>query len=536
MLADRRPPRHPYQRVAGHAMQRLFPLTASMLVAASISARSFAAEPCPRIPTFADGLTPTRVLHVAPNGSNNSGNGSAASPYATIAFAASLATPGTALVVHAGTYAGGGFVENLQGTAESPIWIGGAPGESRPVISGGSEGLHFVRGRYLVIHDLEIANAAANGLNFDDGGEYSNADAARFVIFRNLYIHDIGGGGNQDGLKLSGVHDFFVLDCEAARCGGASSGSGIDLVGCHDGVIARCYLHDLSANAVQVKGGSTDVTIRGCRMVETGERSVNIGGSTGFEFFRPPLSSTVPNWEARRIRVVSNVIVGANCSVAFVGCVDSTVANNTLVTPHNWIFRILQETTSAGGYSFLLCGDNRFHNNVVYCQRSDLSTYVNVGPNTAPGTFDIDHNLWYAYDNPAASTPTLPVPETAGMYGQNPLLANPGAGNYRIAAGSPAAGSGAAPAWVSADFLGTCYRDPPARGAFELPMPGDANCDGAIDFFDIDPFVAAIFDPAAYADANPGCALEHADVNGDANVNFFDIDGFLACLFDVHCP
>ena len=55
----------------------------------------------------------------------------------------------------------------------------------------------------MIIHDLEVRNTTANGINADDGSDYANADASRFLIFRNLFIHDIGSGGNQDCLKLS---------------------------------------------------------------------------------------------------------------------------------------------------------------------------------------------------------------------------------------------------------------------------------------------------------------------------------------------
>lgn len=59
---------------------------------------------------------------------------------------------------------------------------------------------------------------------------------------------------------------------------------------------------------------------------------------------------------------------------------------------------------------------------------------------------------------------------------------------------------------------------------------GDTNCDGAIDNFDIDPFILAIVDPAGYAAAFPGCFLETADANCDGVVDNFDIDAWVACL------
>lgn len=63
------------------------------------------------------------------------------------------------------------------------------------------------------------------------------------------------------------------------------------------------------------------------------------------------------------------------------------------------------------------------------------------------------------------------------------------------------------------------------------PQPGDADCSGAINFFDIDPFVLALFTPEAYPLSYPNCDIRTADVNGDTLVNFFDIDPFLLLLF-----
>ena len=56
-----------------------------------------------------------------------------------------------------------------------------------------------------------------------------------------------------------------------------------------------------------------------------------------------------------------------------------------------------------------------------------------------------------------------------------------------------------------------------------------------IDFFDIDPFLMALFDPAGYATAYPDCDVSTADVSGSGTVDFFDIDPFLECLFGA-CP
>jgi hypothetical protein len=418
---------------------------------------------CDRLEAFGRWLVPAAELHVATGGNDTTGDGSPGNPFATIGRAANDALPGTAIRVHAGTYAGGTFLADLAGTVNAPIWIGGAPGEARPVLDGGGEGLHLSRGRYLVVHDLEVRNAASNGINADDGGDYANPLASHHLTFHHLSIHDIGAGGNQDCLKLSGVNDYTVALSELAHCGGGTSGSGIDHVGCHQGLLARNLFHDLSANAIQSKGGSAEIDIRWNRFTDSGARSLNLGGSTGFEFFRPPLSTTAPNAEARDLRAVANLFEGSDAAVAYVGCVGCVVAHNTIVDPQNWILRILQETTSTPPYTFEACRDGIFVDNLVSFARAALSTHVNIGPNTAPATFVFASNLWYAWDDPGQSQPSLPSPETGGLYGVDPEL---GAG-YRIAPSSPAAGSGQATPWTWGDLDGFCFADPPSRGAFE---------------------------------------------------------------------
>lgn len=441
---------------------------------------------------FSDGFTPSSFIHVATNGNDTTGNGSAEQPYRTIDRAVDDATPGAAITIRPGIYAGGTFIHDLAGTDTAPIWIRGESPTNRPVIQGSAEGLHLTRVRYLVVENLEVSGSTANGINCDDGGEYDNPEATRYVVFNNLYIHDIGGGGNQDGLKMSGVYDFWILDSEITRCGGAGSGSGIDMVGCHRGVIRGNHLHELSGNAVQCKGGTTDVEIRGCRIIDAGHRGINIGGSTGFEFFRPPLSEIEPNVEASNIRVFANFFQGCTSSVAFVGCVDSVVANNTIHDPGRWILRILQETTSADDFEFLPCGDNEFNNNIVYYNRGLLSTHVNIGPDTDPDSFTFAHNLWYAHDNPALSAPSLPGAVTGQIAGVDPLLAAPASGDYSITLASPAATNGIGPALAPRDFSGELFLNPPSRGALEIT--GDIDSDGLPDVWELRHMGSIAFD------------------------------------------
>ena len=59
---------------------------------------------------------------------------------------------------------------------------------------------------------------------------------------------------------------------------------------------------------------------------------------------------------------------------------------------------------------------------------------------------------------------------------------------------------------------------------------GDMNCDGVINFADINPFVLALTGQAAYQAAFPDCDYLNADINGDGLVDFADINPFVALL------
>ena len=59
---------------------------------------------------------------------------------------------------------------------------------------------------------------------------------------------------------------------------------------------------------------------------------------------------------------------------------------------------------------------------------------------------------------------------------------------------------------------------------------GDLNCDGVVNFDDINPFVLALSDPAGYAAQYPRCHILNGDCNGDGAINFDDINAFVALL------
>ncbi len=169
------------------------------------------------------------------------------------------------------------------------------------------------------------------------------------------------------------------------------------MVGCHDGLISgNSFLS--GGNAVQTKGGSENIEIHGNRFVQSNGRAANLGGSTGFEFFRPLLSTTEDNAEARDIRLVANVFDRPAEAIAFVGCVDCLAANNTVYLPTMRIIRILQETVSDETYTFLPASNGNVVNNVFFFTRAQVENdgrAINIGADTSADTFTYTNNLWY---------------------------------------------------------------------------------------------------------------------------------------------
>ncbi len=404
---------------------------------------------------FDEGLSPTRTLHVAPGGS---GDGSAGAPFGDIEAAMRAATPGTEVRLAAGTYDGGLFLSDVHGSASAPIWL---RGEAGAIIDAGGTGevLHVSEASYFVIEGIEMREGAANGLNIDDGG--SAETPTHHVVLRDLYVHDVGTGGNNDCIKLSGIDDYFVLDSRIERC---DAGDGIDHVGCHRGFLHGNTLSELAGGGIQMKGGSADIHVHGNRFSDIAGRGINAGGSTGLEFFRP---IDAPH-EAARLLVEANVFlrVGAasGAPIAFVGCDGCGFLHNTVIDPQTWVARVLQESTDA---RFVPSRDGVFANNVIVFDAADLRTFVNVGGGTAPETFTFANNLWFARDDAAFTGPTLGSgipPETGAVIQMDPLLDAEG----RPCGGSPVLGAGATRAEATATFDGTCWESPPDIGAFAL--------------------------------------------------------------------
>lgn len=354
--------------------------------------------------------------------------GQVATNLAEIRQLARAAKPGTTIAIAPGEYRGGLWIEDLHGSDGKPITLCAADPENPPRFVGGS-GVHFSKVSHLIIKDLVISNVMANGLNVDDGGALTTPSS--HVRIENVTVTDTPKGNN-DGIKLSGLQHFQVLNCTVKNWGG----SAVDMVGCHDGLIEGCLFRSGGDTGVQMKGGTGRIAIRKSTFAYAGQRGVNLGGSTGLQFFRPPLS-TIPSGsraEASDLLVEGCTFVGGVAAVAFVGVDRALVRKNLIYNPQRWAIRILQETREAG---FVKCRNGVFAENVVVFESAWASGGVNVGDQTAAGTFQFDRNFWFCSDNVKKSKPLLPTAEKGGVYGVDPMVTIDGEGRLNLAPDSP---------------------------------------------------------------------------------------------------
>ena len=149
--------------------------------------------------------------------------------------------------------------------------------------------------------------------------------------------------------------------------------------------------------------------------------------------------------------------------MGYVGCVRVDVANNTIISPTRWIFRILQETVDPT--RFAPCGDNWFRNNLVWYTTA-ISTEVNIGPNTDPESFTVSNNLWYNAADPSSSNwSSSQITQTASIYGVDPQL-DTATGN-KIPETSAAVGKGIPIPGLTTDYSGRPFAPTPSIGSYE---------------------------------------------------------------------
>lgn len=295
-------------------------------------------------------------------------------------------------------------MSHINGDAKAPIIIAGSDAKNPPRFTGGSEALHLSNCSYLTLKNLHISGYPGNGINIDDGATYETP--THHISVENVTIENTGPKGNHDALKLSGLYDFKITNCQFKGW----AGSAIDMVGCHRGVIEGCTLVGdkkfTQSSGIQIKGGTSKIVVTKCFFDRAGQRAINLGGSTGLQFFRPKVS----DYEAKNITIAGNRFIGSMSPIAWVTANGGHIHHNTFVLPEKWVMRILQEGKND---QFKPCHSGVFENNLIIFDKR-VSVFANVGPKTNSTSFKFKNNAWFEIGG--SRKPNLPSNELNGIY------------------------------------------------------------------------------------------------------------------------
>jgi predicted outer membrane repeat protein len=257
---------------------------------------------------------------------------------------------------------------------------------------------------------------------------------------------------------------------------------------------------------------------------------------------------------------------GIHCQSASPTLINCLLARNIAANDGGGVYAgraVLASCTVAGNTAVFLGGGLCVNTGTDY--RTDARNCVFWGNSGCAGTQFAaigPAELRVAYSDAQGGPDAVYLHEGAellwgwGNVQTDPLFRDPQADDYRLGPGSPCVDAGDNfGALTALDLDGNPRRldqpsvpdtglgEPPIvdMGAYEMQVrlvtqPGDANCDGGVDFDDINPFVRALIGQTTYEAAYPKCAWLNADCNGDGTVDFDDINPFVKCLVHGGCP
>ena len=386
-----------------------------------------------------------RILFVAPEAPNadDTNPGTFAEPFRSLYRPREVMQAGDIVYIQGGRWsgldpAGPGWdtilllapdIGAATGTPEAPIAYIGYPGAS-PVLGapGARRGvLLFTSGiqqSYYVLANLKFTQAsdpvALSGVGhrvignivfeagFDDSGTLSvNLESSEFRILGNV-LRNNGEVGNKlhHGFYIGGYGTNRMIEFGWNELQGQRGGRAIQLFGHLD----NDWMDDIRIHDNWISGSELD--------------NIVIGGTDG----ATEVIGTVS--------VYNNLILGAGEAGLRVNDPQGTVTIQNNVLYSN---QVAEVRCQRGGTNKL-----RFENNILYAAPS--GSYYAFDTEAGPWSFQASHNLSF---NAGAS-----LPWDVDSLNADPRFVNPGTGDFRIQAGSPAIDAGADTGILS-DFTGT---------------------------------------------------------------------------------
>lgn len=331
---------------------------------------------------------------------------------ASIASAINNANAGDRILVPAGTYLGGGWIER-RGTASAPITIVSVDGPRRAIIQGGNETLRVGNSAYLVFDGFEVRNSSDNAVHID---------GSRYITLRNMYVHDAGIDG--DAIKVNQSDHITIESSEIARPGRRSAPGEnpyqecVDFVNVDDSVIRDNFIHDGGSMLAFVKGGSRNTVIE--RNVFSQQRSgasdpmVGLGGATDVELLEGA------QYEAFNIVFRNNIVMnGVAGGVGIYNAKDAYVANNLFLNNDRAVIDFRAGQAPSGK------SDNvQIVNNLFVDTRGRMPTPFRLSSDGLTG-LSTSYNLYWNNGAPLPTTTLLTLALQTGHLSANPILTVP---------------------------------------------------------------------------------------------------------------
>ena len=305
---------------------------------------------------FSD-LKPTRVLHVSVG--TGTGDGSANNPFHSIQAAVNAATPGTAILVHSGTYTENVKIPNNRGGSSSaPVWLVSADGAQKATIIAPDATKPVIQALGVdnyVIRDLKLSGGY-DGIQFSQSGrDFSNL--VNNVVLQNNVITNVV----HDGIKVGQADNVYVLDNRIDKVGAEE---GIDFVAVTNAVIARNEISNVGGTsaAIFAKGGSTNIRIEDNYIHDVSGDGISAGGNTDATSFKPGYTG----YEAKNVDVLGNRVenVGKR-PVSVRGAIDVDVAGNFLEAGTKYATAVYITTGSQNSTNPVYTRDVRISGNTV---------------------------------------------------------------------------------------------------------------------------------------------------------------------------
>lgn len=272
--------------------------------------------------TLFSGITPVRLLHVTVG--TGTGNGSLQNPFHSVQAAVDAATPGTAIIVHAGIYNENVKINHQRsGTTAAPIWLVSGDGPQAASIVAPSADKP-------VIQALGVDNYVISGFNLRggyDGIQFSQSGRDFTNLVNNVLIQgNVISNVAHDGIKVGQANNIQILDNKIYD---VASEEGIDFVAVNNAVIARNEISNVKGTsaAIFAKGGSSDIKIIDNYVHDVRGDGISAGGNTTLTSFRPGVSG----FEAKNVLIDGNRIedVGKR-PVSVRGAINVDITDNFL--------------------------------------------------------------------------------------------------------------------------------------------------------------------------------------------------------------